>query len=140
MDSQIPRAPRERKKESRHRRRRERERRRGTQADRQPASQPVEIRDFAGGDPDPMIHIPWFPGAEMTSSNVFGYVCSRHLSPQPAFLPKHVTWKILWKSSFLCWGNEQVFVCLFVLWFGFCFGDIIVVVIIHKPNLAKFGY
>lgn len=40
-------------------------------ADRQPASQPVEIRDFAGGDPDPMIHIPWFPGAEMTSSNVF---------------------------------------------------------------------
>jgi len=87
-----------------------------------------------------MIHIPWFPGAEMTSSNVFGYVCSRHLSPQPPFLPKHVTWKILWKSSFLCWGNEQVFVCLFVLWFGFCFGDIIVVVIIHKPNLAKFGY
>jgi hypothetical protein len=84
-------------------------------ADRQPASQPVEIRDFAGGDPDPMIHIPWFPGAEMTSSNVFGYVCSRHLSPQPPFLPKHVTWKILWKSSFLCWGNEQVFDCLFVL-------------------------
>jgi hypothetical protein len=86
---------------------------------RQTDSQPVEIRDFAGGDPDPMIHIPWFPGAEMTSSNVFGYVCSRHLSPQPPFLPKHVTWKILRKSSFLCWGNEQVFVCLFVLWFGF---------------------
>jgi hypothetical protein len=30
-----------------------------------------------------------------------------------------------------------VFVC-FVVWF--CFGDVIVVVIIHKPNLAQFGY
>jgi hypothetical protein len=62
-------------------------------------------------------------------------------TPSPLSFPNMSPGKFSGKVVFFVGEmNKCLFVCLFVLWFGFCFGDIIVVVIIHKPNLAKFGY